>query len=267
MFKKNLVHLKNLHHRLNFCRVIQTLQQRAIMNVFDDDWRLLGIQVDGGDWAGKVSEGLMLYQAFTDQQYSKDKRVSCVNWHPNIFGEIKSSYLSWIESMQPTILSFGIFWWPLKKIKQSIIDTQLSPCKFYFCPTGVIAVALAEKKDNTVKDATPLNKPSIILFFSFSDPCNPQASQGARRTDLAKNTMCFFFFKVPDFSSQDILLPKDLWNSVFLSLGVLWAAGAGVSWWHSGLWVLPIRPKHYCGRLHKRTGAHRDSECNVKLTN
>lgn len=70
-----------------FFSIIQVLQQREIMNVFDDDWRLLGIQVDGGDWAGKVSEGLMLYQAFTDQQYSKDKKVSCVNWHPTIFGK------------------------------------------------------------------------------------------------------------------------------------------------------------------------------------
>ncbi|XP_075901198.1 dynein axonemal intermediate chain 3 [Nelusetta ayraudi] len=124
--KESLLQLQSVR---KFChamtpRVIQALQQREIMNVFDDDWRLLGIQVEGGDWTGKVSEGLMLYQAFTDQQYSKDKRVSCVNWHPTIF--------------------------------------------------GVIAVALAQKKDTGVKEATPFNKPSIILFFSFSDPCNPQ---------------------------------------------------------------------------------------------
>lgn len=237
MFKKTLYISRkkeiDLHHRLNFCRVIQTLQQRAIMNVFDDDWRLLGIQVDGGDWAGKVSEGLMLYQAFTDQQYSKDKRVSCVNWHPTIFGEIKNSSLSWIESMQPTILSFGIFWWPLKKIKQSIIDTQLPPCKLFFCPTGVIAVALAEKKDNTVKDATPLNNPSIILFFSFSDPCNPQASQGVfvQGVWLFERNLWNSAF---DFSSQDVLLPKDLWNfSVFGYFVSSWCWSVLMTFWPS----------------------------------
>lgn len=57
------------------------------MNVFDDDWKTLGTTGEYGDWSGMVSEGLMLYQAFTDQQYSKDKKISCVSWHPTIYGK------------------------------------------------------------------------------------------------------------------------------------------------------------------------------------
>lgn len=54
------------------------------MNVFFDDWKALG---DDADWSGKVSEGLMLYQAFTDQKYTKDKKISSINWHPTIYGK------------------------------------------------------------------------------------------------------------------------------------------------------------------------------------
>lgn len=72
-----------------FCRVLQALQQEGIMNVFFDDWKALGTAADDGDWAGKVSEGLMLYQAFTDQKYTKDKKICSINWHPTIYGKVQ----------------------------------------------------------------------------------------------------------------------------------------------------------------------------------
>lgn len=59
------------------------------MNVFDDDWKALGTVAEHGDWSGKVSEGLMLYQAFTDQEYTKGKKISSINWHPTIYGKKK----------------------------------------------------------------------------------------------------------------------------------------------------------------------------------
>ncbi|XP_059197452.1 dynein axonemal intermediate chain 3 [Centropristis striata] len=69
-------------------RMLQALQQEEIMNVFFDDWKALGTAAEDGDWSGKVSEDLMLYQAFTDQKYTKDKKISSINWHPNIYGVI-----------------------------------------------------------------------------------------------------------------------------------------------------------------------------------
>ncbi|KAF3690643.1 WD repeat-containing protein 63 Testis development protein NYD-SP29 [Channa argus] len=77
----------------NFCnlvtpRVLKALQQEQINNVFTDDWHALGTGVEADDWCGKVSEGLMLFQAFADQKYSKDKKVSSINWHPTIYGVI-----------------------------------------------------------------------------------------------------------------------------------------------------------------------------------
>ncbi|XP_026201778.1 WD repeat-containing protein 63 isoform X2 [Anabas testudineus] len=114
----------------NFCntvtsRVLKALQQEEIMNVFFDDWKALGTGAEAGDWSGKVSEGLMLFQAFTDQKYAKDKNISSINWHPTIY--------------------------------------------------GVIAVALTEKKVEQLNESTTFDvKTSFIVFYSFSDPSNPQ---------------------------------------------------------------------------------------------
>ncbi|XP_054459355.1 dynein axonemal intermediate chain 3 [Anoplopoma fimbria] len=116
--------------RKNMCNsvthtVLQALQQERIMNVFCDDWKSLETAAEDIDWSGKASEGLMLYQAFTDQNYTKDKKISSINWHPTIY--------------------------------------------------GVIAVALTEKKEEHLNESTTfVFKASFILFYSFSDPSNPQ---------------------------------------------------------------------------------------------
>ncbi|XP_028259767.1 dynein axonemal intermediate chain 3 [Parambassis ranga] len=97
--------------------VLLALQQEVITNVFFDELKALSTEEDG-DWSGKVSKGLSLHQAFTDQMYSKHKSVGSVHWHPTIH--------------------------------------------------GVIAVALKGKQEEL------LVRPAFIVFYSFSDPSNPQ---------------------------------------------------------------------------------------------
>lgn len=70
----------------DFCRVLLALQQEQITNVFFDELKALSTGVNGGDWSGKVSEPLTLHQAFIDQKYAKDKRISSIQWHPSIHG-------------------------------------------------------------------------------------------------------------------------------------------------------------------------------------
>ncbi|XP_054646061.1 dynein axonemal intermediate chain 3 [Dunckerocampus dactyliophorus] len=72
-------------------RVLHALQQEDIMNVFKDDWMDLGTETEDTDWSGKVSDILMLYQAFADQKYTQDKGISCMHWHPTIHGVIAVS--------------------------------------------------------------------------------------------------------------------------------------------------------------------------------
>ncbi|KAM4549120.1 dynein axonemal intermediate chain 3 [Odontesthes bonariensis] len=76
----------------NFCitvtpRFLHALQQEEIINVSFDDWKALGA-LGAGDCSVQVSEGLPLHRAFTDQKYTKDKKISSINWHPTINGVI-----------------------------------------------------------------------------------------------------------------------------------------------------------------------------------
>ncbi|NXI79494.1 WDR63 protein, partial [Rhipidura dahli] len=62
------------------------LQQNEIMDVFFDDWKALA-----EDKEGKPDVYLKAYQSFTDVQYLKNRAISCVHWHPTIYGIIALS--------------------------------------------------------------------------------------------------------------------------------------------------------------------------------
>lgn len=57
------------------------LQQNEIMDVFFDDWKALA---EGQEEEPDVY--LKAYQTFTDVQYLKNRTISCVRWHPTIYG-------------------------------------------------------------------------------------------------------------------------------------------------------------------------------------
>ncbi|NXW26687.1 WDR63 protein, partial [Phaetusa simplex] len=65
------------------------LQQNEIMNAFFDDWKALG--EDESSSGGKPDVYLKAYQSFTDLLYLKDRTISCVCWHPTIYGIIAVS--------------------------------------------------------------------------------------------------------------------------------------------------------------------------------
>ncbi|XP_039583074.1 dynein intermediate chain 3, axonemal isoform X3 [Passer montanus] len=68
-------------------RVEIALQQNEIMNVFFDDWKALADDQE----EGKPDVYLKEYQSFTDVQYLKNRTISCVCWHPTIYGIIALS--------------------------------------------------------------------------------------------------------------------------------------------------------------------------------
>ncbi|NXA95377.1 WDR63 protein, partial [Melanocharis versteri] len=63
------------------------LQQNEIMNVFFDDWKALAEDQE----EGMPDVYLKAYQSFTDVQYLKNRTISCVRWHPTIYGIIALS--------------------------------------------------------------------------------------------------------------------------------------------------------------------------------
>ncbi|NXS88761.1 WDR63 protein, partial [Erpornis zantholeuca] len=74
--------LRAVHIRMEIA-----LQQNEIMDVFFDDWKALAEDEEGG----KPDVYLKAYQSFTDVQYLKNRTISCVRWHPTIYGIIALS--------------------------------------------------------------------------------------------------------------------------------------------------------------------------------
>lgn len=85
------------------------------MNVFIDDWKALGTGLEAGDWSGQVSDSLVLHQAFTDQKYSKDKKISCLNWHPTISGKVQ----------HVKVIELFIYVFPPKRTKKSLFGANM----------------------------------------------------------------------------------------------------------------------------------------------
>lgn len=56
----------------------------------------------------------------------------------------------------------------------------------FFYVLGVIAVAVVEKKEERLNE-TLVVRPSLILFYSFSDPTNPQVWKVYQRAPLKEN--------------------------------------------------------------------------------
>ncbi|XP_005385198.1 PREDICTED: WD repeat-containing protein 63 [Chinchilla lanigera] len=101
------------------------LQQNEIMNLFIDDWKSLA--EEEGTFGDKTDTHLKEYQSFTDLHSQTEKMITCVSWHPTIYGLIAVS----------------------------------------------VAVRLAFE-DRVHFSGKLLLQPSLILFWSFSDPIHPQ---------------------------------------------------------------------------------------------
>ncbi|XP_070562697.1 dynein axonemal intermediate chain 3-like isoform X2 [Ptychodera flava] len=65
------------------------LQQNEIMDVFFDDW--MALSEEDSTFGSKSDNHLKEYQSFTDLQFSKEKTITSVDWHPAIKGIIAVS--------------------------------------------------------------------------------------------------------------------------------------------------------------------------------
>ena len=92
---------------------------------------------------GNYHPGYREYQSFTDLVFSKDKRLTCIDWHPKIKGKM------------PGFRRHG---------------------PYFLSILGIIAVSCAQRVSLYDRiDLAPklLLSPSVILIWSFSDPIHP----------------------------------------------------------------------------------------------
>uniref|UniRef100_A0A8D0DV88 Dynein axonemal intermediate chain 3 n=1 Tax=Salvator merianae TaxID=96440 RepID=A0A8D0DV88_SALMN len=123
------------------------LQQNEIMNVFFDDWKALAEDESG--FAGKSDVFLKEYQSFTDLHYLKDRTVSCICWHPTIFGIIAvavTERLSYEERVQH---SGKLLLWKAPILFWSFAD-PIHPQLMLECPEDIYCFEFSPSNPNII---------------------------------------------------------------------------------------------------------------------
>ncbi|KAM9283510.1 dynein axonemal intermediate chain 3 isoform 2-T4 [Morus bassanus] len=176
--------LTSVHLRMEIA-----LQQNEIMNAFFDDWKALG--GDESRSGGKPDVYLKAYQSFTDLRYLKDRTISCVCWHPTIYGIIAVSareQLSYEERvnisdkslLQQSVILFWSFFDPIHpqlmlECPEDIYCFQFSPSDPNIiaggCTNGQVVLWDISQHEETLQNAktvadgtkiTAVNMPSLM---------------------------------------------------------------------------------------------------------
>ncbi|XP_029987627.1 dynein axonemal intermediate chain 3 [Sphaeramia orbicularis] len=179
---ENILRSEGLKDFLNLVtpRVLHALQQEEIMNVFFDDWKALGTGAEESNWSERESEVLMLYQAFTDQKYSKDKKISCINWHPTIYGALavalskKAEKQSTTHDVRPSPILFYNF------------SDPSTPQLLLECPDDILAFEFSPSDPNVIVGGSV--KGQVVLWDISAHVTYLQGSQpGSRNVPVNSN--------------------------------------------------------------------------------
>ncbi|XP_072552313.1 dynein axonemal intermediate chain 3 [Salminus brasiliensis] len=148
--KKDVLQSENLEMFLNSVipRVELAIQQNMIMDVFEDDWRALGEDVPV--FSGTEHTHLRVYQSFTNLNYSKNKTISSISWHPTISGVIavamreRLSFEERIDNstkllLNPALILFWNFSDPINP--QLMLECPDDVLCFQFSPTDPNIIA------------------------------------------------------------------------------------------------------------------------------
>ncbi|NWR63289.1 WDR63 protein, partial [Bucorvus abyssinicus] len=134
--------LTSVHLRMEIA-----LQQNEIMNPFFDDWKALA--EDESSSGGKPNVFLKAYQSLTDLCYLKNRTISCVCWHPTIYGIIavsareRLSYEKHVNLSDKLLLqqSVIVFW--------SVCD-PIHPQLMLECPEDIYCFQFSPRDPNII---------------------------------------------------------------------------------------------------------------------
>ncbi|XP_052258483.1 dynein axonemal intermediate chain 3-like isoform X6 [Dreissena polymorpha] len=124
------------------------LQQNEIMDVFFNDWLNLG-EADN-TFGSKADNHLKEYQSFADLQFSKEKKITDIQWHPTIKGIVavsvaeKLTFDERIDNaskviMTPSLILIWSFTDPINP--QLFLEAPDDIHSFQFCPSNPNIIA------------------------------------------------------------------------------------------------------------------------------
>ncbi|XP_057649501.1 dynein axonemal intermediate chain 3 [Chionomys nivalis] len=173
------------------------LQQNEIMNTFINDWKNLA--EEESTFGDKSDTHLKEYQSFTDLHSTMEKMITCVSWHPTIYGLIVVSVavrLSYEERvhfsgkllLQPSLILFWSFSDPIHP--QLMLESPDDIFCFEFCPSdpNIIAggcingqvvlwdiTAHAERIENIKAGGSRSKKATLKPMFLLEPDSNKEA--------------------------------------------------------------------------------------------
>ncbi|NXT39498.1 WDR63 protein, partial [Pelecanoides urinatrix] len=202
--------LTSVHLRMEIA-----LQQNEIMNAFFDDWKALA--EDESSSGGKPDVHLKAYQSFTDLHHLKDRTISCICWHPTIYGIIAVSVrerLSYEEQvnlcdkslLQQSVILFWSFFDPIHpqlmlECPEDIYCFQFSPSDPNIIAGGCINgqvvlwdISQHEEKlqnaktvaDGVKKTAVNMVNASILNILQYIYPSLTQVQQSSTEPPLVR---------------------------------------------------------------------------------
>ncbi|KAM3838583.1 dynein axonemal intermediate chain 3 [Vipera latastei] len=128
-------------------RVEVALQQNEIMNVFFDDWKALAEEESG--FAGKSDVTMKEYQSFTDLHYLKDRTVSCICWHPTIYGIIVVAVTERLTYEERVAQSGKLLLWKAPILFWSFAD-PIHPQLMLECPEDIYCFEFSPSDPNII---------------------------------------------------------------------------------------------------------------------
>lgn len=123
------------------------IQQNLMFDSFENDWLLLGSELSQIGGPGDIH--LKEYQSFTDIHNSKNKIVTCVQWHPTLKGIIAMSLAEnyslyeRLENLSKSVISpsFILIW---------SFEDPIQPKLFLEAPNEVFSFAFSPTQPNII---------------------------------------------------------------------------------------------------------------------
>uniref|UniRef100_A0A8D2JD23 WD repeat domain 63 n=1 Tax=Varanus komodoensis TaxID=61221 RepID=A0A8D2JD23_VARKO len=128
-------------------RVEVALQQNEIMDAFYDDWKALAEDESG--FAGKSEVSLKEYQSFTDLHYLKDRTVSCICWHPTIYGIVAVAVTERLSYEDRVQQSGKLLLWKAPILFWSFAD-PIHPQLMLECPEDIYSFQFSPSNPNII---------------------------------------------------------------------------------------------------------------------
>ncbi|XP_060792642.1 dynein axonemal intermediate chain 3 [Neoarius graeffei] len=146
--KQNILQLESLRNCLsvNMARFEFAILQNNMLNVFADK---ICVPEEDSMYEGKAETQLQVYQTFTELHYSKEKVITCINWHPTIKGVVAVSVKEDL-SFEKRIDNFTkLLLYPRMIIFWSFSDS-INPQLLLECPDDVLCFNFCPSDTNII---------------------------------------------------------------------------------------------------------------------